>query len=88
MNNNGLPSHMATHREHKMPRVEVLSEVPGADHEVMLSEHVPSGMFTDQYYAEQLVERIAWAFQDAERHEQQSTRVADIAPTAGPEPRP
>lgn len=59
-----------------MPRVEVLSEVPGADHEVMLSERVPMGMFADEYYLEQLVERIGWAFLDAERHEQQSTRVA------------
>ena len=59
-----------------MPRVEVLSEVSGADHEVMLSEHVPLGMFADEYYAEQLVERIGWAFLDAERHEKQSTRVA------------
>ena len=71
-----------------MPRVEVLSEVPGADQEVMLSERVPSGMFADEYYAEQLVERIGWAFRDAERHEQQSSGVADIGQAArrGPNP--
>ena len=71
-----------------MPRVEVLSEVPGADQEVMLSEHVPSGMFADEYYAEQLVERIGWAFRDAERHERQSTRVADVGQAASPGPNP
>lgn len=44
----------------------------GADNEVMLSEHVPSGMFADEYYAEQLVERIGWAFLDAEQQERRS----------------
>ena len=62
--------------------------MPGADHEVMLSEHVPSGMFADEHYAEQLVERIGWAFLDAERHEQQSTRVADVGRAARPRPNP
>ena len=74
----GLPRRIQRTREHKMPRVEVLSEVQGADHEVMLSEHAPSGMFADEYHAEQLVERLGWAFPDAERHgrhERQSTPV-------------
>jgi hypothetical protein len=31
-----------------MPRVEVLSEVQGRDHEVMLSEHVPAEMFANE----------------------------------------
>ena len=53
-----------------MPRVEVLSDAPGGDHDVMLSEHVPSGMFADEHYAVQLVERMGWALLDAEEHEQ------------------
>ena len=65
-----------------MPRVEVLSEVQGRDHEVMLSEHVPWGMFADQHYADQLVERMGWALLDAEEHEQQPTPVADVGQAA------
>jgi hypothetical protein len=53
-----------------MPRVEVLSEVQGRDHEVVLSEHVPSEMFANEHYADQLVERMGWALVDAEHHEQ------------------
>jgi hypothetical protein len=53
-----------------MPRVEVLSEVQGRDHEVMLTEHVPSEMFANEHYAHQLVERMGWALVDAEHQEQ------------------
>jgi hypothetical protein len=53
-----------------MPRVEVLTEVQGRDHEVMLTERVPSEMFANEHYADQLVERMGWALQDAEQHEQ------------------
>ncbi len=52
-----------------MPRVEVLSEVQGRDSEVMLTEHVPSEMFNDEYYGDQLVERMGWALVDAEQRE-------------------
>ena len=31
-----------------MPRVDVLSELQGRDHEVMLSEHVPAEMFANE----------------------------------------
>ena len=65
-----------------MPRVEVLSDVPGRDHEVMLSEHVPSGMFADEHYADQLVERMGWALLDAQEHEQRSVPVADVGQAA------
>jgi hypothetical protein len=53
-----------------MPRVEVLSEVQGRDHEVMLSEHVPAEMFANEHYTDQLVERMGWALVDAEHQEQ------------------
>jgi hypothetical protein len=53
-----------------MPRVGVLSEVQGRDHEVMLSEHVPAEMFANEHYADQLVERMGWALVDAEHQEQ------------------
>jgi hypothetical protein len=53
-----------------MPRVEVLTDVPGRDPETMLIEHVPSAMLADEYYADQLVERVGWALVDAEQHEQ------------------
>jgi hypothetical protein len=48
----------------------------------MLSEHVPWGMFADQHYADQLVERMGWALLDAEEHEQQPTPVADVGQAA------
>ena len=57
-----------------MPRVEVLSEVQGRDHEAMLSEHVPAEMFANEHYADQLVERMGWALVDAE-HQEQATRA-------------
>ena len=53
-----------------MPRVQVLSDVQGHDHEVMLTEHVPSEMLANEHYADQLVERMGWALVDAEEHEQ------------------
>jgi hypothetical protein len=56
-----------------MPRVEVLTEVPGRDAETMLTEHVPSEMLTDEHYAGQLVERMGWALVDAEQREQEIT---------------
>ena len=57
-----------------MPRVEVLAEVQGRDHEVMLSEHVPAEMFANEHYADQLVERMGWALVDAE-HQEQAVRA-------------
>lgn len=54
-----------------MPRVQVLTEVQGRAQEVMLTEHVPSEMFADEHYADQLVERMGWALIDAEHHEQE-----------------
>jgi hypothetical protein len=53
-----------------MPRVEVLSEVQGRELKVMLTEHVPSEMFANEHYADQLVERMGWALVDAENQEQ------------------
>ena len=53
-----------------MPRVQVLSDVQGHDHKVMLTEHVPSEMLANGHYADQLVERMGWALVDAEEHEQ------------------
>ena len=37
--------------------------------EVMLTEHVPSEMFSNDHYAGQLVERMGWALVDAETQE-------------------
>jgi hypothetical protein len=45
--------------------------VQGHGHEVMLTEHVPSEMFANEHYADQLVERMGWALVDAERQEQE-----------------
>jgi hypothetical protein len=53
-----------------MPRVQILTEVQGRAHEVMLTEHVPSEMFANEHYADQLVERMGWALVDAEVQEQ------------------
>jgi hypothetical protein len=54
-----------------MPRVEIRSETEGR--EVMLSEHVPAELLSDDHYAGQLVERMGWASVDAERLEQDVT---------------
>lgn len=35
-----------------------------------MTEHVPSEMFADQHYSDQLVERLGWALDDAENLEQ------------------
>jgi hypothetical protein len=53
-----------------MPRVKVLTEVPGRDPETLLTEHVPSEMLANDHYADQLVERMGWALVDAEQQEQ------------------
>ena len=53
-----------------MPRVEVLTDVPGRTPETLMTEHVQHDMLANEYYAEQLVERLGWALVDAERHEQ------------------
>ena len=52
-----------------MPRVEVLTEVPGRDPETVLTEHVPSEMLANEHYADQLVERLGCALADAEQQE-------------------
>jgi hypothetical protein len=56
-----------------MPRIEIRSETQGRKTEVMLSEHVPPGLLSDEHYADQLVERMGWAIVDAERVEQEVT---------------
>ena len=53
-----------------MPIVQVLTEAQQGAHEVMLTEHVPAEMFANEHYADQLVERMGWALQDAEEQEQ------------------
>jgi hypothetical protein len=55
--------------ETHMPRVEVLTDVPGHNAETMLTERVPSEMLSDEHYADQLVERMGWALLDAEQRE-------------------
>jgi hypothetical protein len=52
-----------------MLRVAVLTEMPGRDPETLLTEHVPSEMFANGHYADQLVERMGWALVDAELQE-------------------
>jgi hypothetical protein len=52
-----------------MPRVEVLTEVPGRDAEILLTERVPAEMFANEHYADQLVQRMGWALLDAEQRE-------------------
>ncbi len=68
-----------------MPRVEVLIEIPGRDHKAVLTEHVPSEMLANEYYANQLVERMGWALVDAEQQEHaihaQNRGSATFAPT-------
>lgn len=54
----------------QLPRVQVLTELQRHGHEVMPSEHVPSKMFADEPYGDQLVERMRWALLDAEHTEQ------------------
>jgi Winged helix-turn-helix DNA-binding len=53
-----------------MSRVEVLTEASGRDPQASLTEHVRAEMLADERDADQLVERMGWAFEDAERREQ------------------
>ena len=53
-----------------MPTVQVLTEAHGRAQNVMLTEHVPSEMFANEHYADQLLERMGWALVDAEEREQ------------------
>lgn len=53
-----------------MPRVQILTDTPGRNPEILLTERVPSEMLADEHYADQLVERMEWALVDAERLEQ------------------
>jgi hypothetical protein len=53
-----------------MPRVEVLSEIPGREDEVILIERAPSKKLGSEHYAEELVARMGWALVDAEQNEQ------------------
>jgi hypothetical protein len=53
-----------------MPRVEVLTEVSGCDPEAVLTEHVRLEMLADERDADLFVERMKWAFEDAERQQQ------------------
>jgi hypothetical protein len=55
-----------------VPRIEVLNEVQGRAPEVLLTEHVPAEVFTDEHYADQLFERMGWALVDAEHGIRQS----------------
>jgi hypothetical protein len=57
-----------------MPRVQVLTEVPGREAETLLTEHVPSEMLANEHYADQLVERMGWALVDAEQKERAIVR--------------
>ncbi len=52
-----------------MPRVQVLTDVPGHEAETLLTEHVPSESLANDHYADQLVERMGWALMDAEKVE-------------------
>jgi hypothetical protein len=65
-----------------MPRVEVLTELPGSGHQVMLTERVPAEMFADEHYADQLIERMGWALLDAEEYEQRSTPDCIVGPAS------
>jgi hypothetical protein len=53
-----------------MPRVEVLSEIPGREDEVILVEQAPSKKLVSEHHAEELVARMGWALVDAEQREQ------------------
>lgn len=53
-----------------MPRVQILTDIPGRKPETLLTERVPSEMLANEQYADQLVERMGWALVDAEQLEQ------------------
>jgi hypothetical protein len=57
-----------------MPRIIVTTDpvaAPATDAPVLLDEHVHSVHLSDDHAAAQLVERLAWAINDAEDAEQQ-----------------
>jgi predicted Rossmann fold nucleotide-binding protein DprA/Smf involved in DNA uptake len=50
-----------------MPRVDAPTEASGRDPEATLTEHAPSDMLANEHDADHLVERVRWAFADAEQ---------------------
>jgi hypothetical protein len=54
----------------RMPRFEVLTEVSARGPEAVLSEPVASEMLAEEYDADLFLERLEWAFEDAERQQQ------------------
>jgi hypothetical protein len=63
-----------------MPRVQVLTDIPGRNPETLLTERLPSEMLSNAHYADQLVERMGWALVDAEEIEQQPMPPTARAP--------
>lgn len=58
-----------------VPRIIVTTDPPDYDAPVTLDEHVDAIHVCDQYAADQLMERLTWAIEDAERVEEKE-RVA------------
>ena len=53
-----------------MPRIIVTTDPPDYDAPVTLDERVDTIHVCDRYAADQLIERLTWAIQDAERAEE------------------
>jgi hypothetical protein len=53
-----------------MPRVEVVIDVPGREPEAVMTERVPAELLESEHFATQLMQRVGWALEDAEKKEQ------------------
>jgi hypothetical protein len=62
-----------------MPRMLVTTDSPDrSGGQVMLDEHVATSDLASQHFAAQLVERLGWALEDAERIESRSGRALAV----------
>jgi hypothetical protein len=61
-----------------MPRIVVVSDVPGSDSQMFWSERVDASSLVSEHFRGQLAERLAWAVGDADRVEQAHRGDSDL----------
>jgi hypothetical protein len=52
-----------------VPRIIVVSDAPGSEPQVLLSERIHAANLASEHFRDQLAERLGWAVADASRIE-------------------
>ncbi len=60
-----------------MPQILVVTESPAKDSAVVYRERISSADLESAHFSGQLVERVAWAVEDADRFERDAGRADD-----------